>query len=47
MDSLGRLVRLDKPDEEGSVDDVSLLRSVGRPVDAGFRRTVGALGSPP
>lgn len=47
VDSLGRLVRLDKPDEEGSVDDVSLLRSVGRPVDAGFRRTVGALGSPP
>lgn len=47
MDSLGRFVRLDKPDEEGSVEELSLLRSAGRPVDAGLRRTVGALGSPP
>lgn len=47
VDSLGRLVRPDRPDEEGSVVDGSLLRSAGRPVDAGFRRTVGALGSPP
>lgn len=47
VDSLGRLVRLDKPDVEGSADDVSLLRSAGRPVDAGFRRTVGAFASPP
>lgn len=47
VDSFGRLVRPDRPDEEGSVVDGSLLRSAGRPVDAGFRRTVGALGSPP
>lgn len=47
VDSLGRLARLDRPDEEGSVEEVSLLRSAGKPVDAGFRRTAGALGSPP
>lgn len=47
MDSLGRLVRLDRPDEEGRVEEASLLRSAGKPVDAGFRRTAGALGSPP
>lgn len=46
-DSLGRLVRLDSPDEEGRAVEVSLLRSAGRPVDAGFRRTAGALDSPP
>lgn len=47
VESLGRFARLDKPDEEGSVEEVSLLRSAGKPVDAVFRRTVGALGSPP
>lgn len=47
VDILGRLVRLDRPDEEGRLDAVSLLRSAGKPVDAGFRSTVGALGSPP
>lgn len=46
-DSLGRLARLDRPEEEGRVDDVSLLRSAGKPVVAGFRRTAGALDSPP
>lgn len=46
VDSLGRLVRLDRPDEEGRADD-SLLRSAGKPVAAGFRSTAGALGSPP
>lgn len=47
VDSLGRFVRLDRADEEGRVVEASLLRSAGRPVDAGFRRTTGALGSPP
>lgn len=47
VESLGRFARLDKPDEEGSVEEVSLFRSAGRPVEAGFSRTVGALGSPP
>lgn len=46
VDSLGRLVRLDRPDEEGRADD-SLLRSAGKPAAAGFRSTAGALGSPP
>lgn len=43
--SLARLVRLDKPDEEGKAEGVSLFRSAGKPVDAGLRRTGGALGS--
>lgn len=47
VDSLGRLARLDRPDEEGRVDEVSLLRSAGKPAAAGFRSTAGALGSPP
>lgn len=47
VDSLGRLARLDGPDDEGRLEDVSLLRSAGKPVDAGFRRTAGALDSPP
>lgn len=46
VDSLGRLVRLDRPEEEGRADD-SLLRSGGKPAAAGFRSTAGALGSPP
>lgn len=47
VDDLGRLVRLDRPDDDGRVDDVSLLRSTGKPAAAGFRRTAGTLGSPP
>jgi len=49
VEILGRLVRLDRlPEvEEGRAVDVSRLRSVGAPVDAGFRRTAGALESPP
>lgn len=47
VDSLGRLVRLDRPAEEGKVEAVSLLRSAGKPVDAGFSKTGGAFGSPP
>lgn len=46
VDNLGLLVRVDKLDEEGRAEEVSLLRSAGKPVDAGFRRTGGALGSP-
>lgn len=46
VDSLGRLARLDRPDEEGRADD-SLLRSAGKPAAAGFRSTAGAFGSPP
>lgn len=47
VESLGRLARLDKPDDEGRAEEVSLLRSAGKPVETGFRRTAGALGSPP
>lgn len=47
VDSLGRLARLDRPDEDGSVEEFSLLRSAGKPVEAGFKRTAGAFGSPP
>ena len=47
VESLGRLVRPDSPDEEGRAVDVSRLRSAVVPVDAGFRRTAGALDSPP
>lgn len=47
VDSLGRLARLDRPDDEGRAEAGSLLRSAGKPVVAGFRRTAGALGSPP
>lgn len=47
VDSLGRLVRVDRPDEEGKVEEASLFRSAGIPEEAGFRRTAGALGSTP
>lgn len=47
VESLGRFARLDRPDDEGRVEEVSLLRSAGKPVDTGFMRTAGALGSPP
>lgn len=46
VDSLGRLVRVDRPDEDGKEEEASLFRSAGKPVAAGFRRTAGALGSP-
>lgn len=46
VDNLGLLVRVDRPEEEGRVEEASLLRSAGKLVDAGFRRTGGALGSP-
>ena len=46
-DSLGRLARLDIPEEDGREEEASLLRSAGRPVGAGFSRTAGALDSPP
>lgn len=47
VDNLGRLVRVDRPEEEGKVEAASLFRSVGIPDEAGFRRTAGALGSTP
>ena len=47
VESLGRLVRLDRPDEEGRAEEVSLLRSAGIFLDVGCSRTAGALGSPP
>lgn len=47
VESLGRLARLDRPDEDGRAEEVSLLRSAGRTVAAGFKRTAGALDSPP
>lgn len=47
VDSLGRLVRLASPDEDGRVEEVSLLRSAGKLVEVAFRRTAGAFGSPP
>lgn len=40
---LGRLVRLDKPEDEGKDAEASLLRSGCRPVDAGLRRAGVAL----
>lgn len=43
---LGRFTRPDRPEEDGSDEEVSRLRSVGK-VDAGLRRTAGALDSPP
>lgn len=45
LDSLDRLARLDRPDDEGRVAVASRLRSAGKLVDAGFRRAGGALGS--
>lgn len=42
---LGRLDRLDRPEEEGRDEDASLLRSGGKPVDAGFSRAGFAFGS--
>lgn len=47
VESLGRFARLDSPDEDGRAEEASLLRSAGKPVAAGFRRTAGALDSPP
>lgn len=40
---LGRFVRLDRPEEEGKDEDASLLRSGGKPVDAGLSRVGFAL----
>lgn len=37
--------RLDRPEDEGRDEGGSLLRSGGKPVDAGFRRAGFALGS--
>lgn len=42
---LGLLASPANPDEDGSVDEVSLLRSAGRPAEVGFRSTAGAFGS--
>lgn len=47
VESLGRLARLDRPEEEGSVEEVSLFLSAGKPEEVGFRSTAGALASPP
>ena len=44
-DNLGRFTRLDRPEEEGSDEEASRLRSEG--VDDGFRSTAGAFDSPP
>lgn len=44
---LGRFVRLDRPEEEGKDDEGSLLRSGGKPVDAGLSRAGFALVSLP
>lgn len=43
-DSFGRLAKLERPEEEGRAEVVSLLRSDGKPAEVGFRRA-GALGS--
>lgn len=40
---LGRLVKLDRPEEEGKDDEASLLRSGGNPADAGLSRAGFAL----
>lgn len=42
-ESFGRLAKLERP-EDGREEEVSLLRSDGKPADVGFRRA-GALGS--
>lgn len=43
-ESFGRLAKLERPDEDGIAEVVSLLRSEGKPAAVGFRRA-GALGS--
>lgn len=45
VECLGRLERLERLEEEGREDDASLLRSGGKPVDAGFKRAGFAFGS--
>lgn len=42
---LGRLERPDRVEDEGRDEDASLLRSGGKPVDAGFKRAGFAFGS--
>lgn len=43
-ESLGRLAKLERPEEDGIAEVVSLLRSEGKPAAVGFKRA-GALGS--
>ena len=43
---LGRLARLDRPEEDGKAEEASLLRSAGKPAEAGFSSVGFAFVSP-